>query len=105
MIDAAAIRDIIATYNKHGWALRRVLLSEDIADARERFGEVEVERSDIDAMWFVRSSRPGATAWELRHLSTTPIAFLTVIEDAGMDADDRIADTEERLRQAISRRK
>lgn len=86
MIDAPAIREIIALYTKHGWTLRRVLLSEPLraslsTAAADIFGDAEVAPSDLDAAWFSRSSRPNRTAWEIRHLSETPFALVEVMDD------------------------
>jgi hypothetical protein len=105
MIDPAAIRDIIEMYRKHGWAFRRVLLSGDISVNVDTFSGVEVAESDIDALWFSRPSPYGGTAWELRHLGSAPLAFVTVIANDASDAEDRIADTEQRLRDALEGRK
>ncbi len=92
MIDAAAIGGIIALYRKHGWTLRRVLLSEPLQEslstaAADIFGDAEVRASELDAAWFSRSSRPNCTAWEIRHLSETPFALVEVIDDH-IDAED-----------------
>jgi hypothetical protein len=92
MIDAAAFKGIIALYDKHGWKLRRVLLS---APLRERLAGqippgIDVRDSDLDAAWFSRSSRPESTAWEIRHLSENPFALLEVIQNG---ADEKEAES------------
>ena len=86
MIDAAAIEEIIALYKKHGWTLRRVLVSEPLRKslstaAADIFGDADVTPSELDAAWFSRSSLPNRTAWEIRHLSETPFALVEVIDD------------------------
>lgn len=104
MMDAAYIKDIIALYKKHGWKLRRVLLSEPLRKdlstvAADIFADAEVTASELDAAWFSRSSRPDCTAWEIRHLSETPFALLEVIDD-NMDAEQSVKllrDTEIRM--------
>ncbi len=90
MIDAPAIKEILALYKKHGWTLRRVLLSATLqkklsAVGQEIFGDVEVTTSPFDAAWFSRSSRPQSEAWELRLLSNEPFALVAVLDD-GLDA-------------------
>jgi hypothetical protein len=88
MISVAQIREIIAQYQKHGWILRRVLLSDEF---RVRFyndlvalsqsSAVEFVTSDINAAWFSRPSPgrgDGAEAWELRRLAETPFALFEV---------------------------
>lgn len=80
MIDTAAIGEIIAEYEKHGWKLRRALLSPASKDVVPRFAD-DVERtdSDLDALWFWRRSRPDAETWELRRLSGLPFALVAVV--------------------------
>ncbi len=75
--------EILAQYKKHGWNLRRVLLS---ASAREElpvslFGGVEIISSELDAAWFSRASPEGREAWELRIFSTAPFALVEVFEE------------------------
>lgn len=87
MISAEQIREIIAQYEKHGWTLRRVLLSDDL---RVRVynelvnlssgGAVEFVSSDLEAAWFSRPSNAGE-AWELRHLAATPFALFEVFDE------------------------
>src|SRR5258706_7193478 len=62
------ISEIIATYERHGWKLRRVLLRPETrtALAAELFGQGAISESDFDALWFARSSQAGREAWELR---------------------------------------
>lgn len=101
MIDNEAIAEILSLYKKHGWTLRRVLLSQDPKNTNyvDLFGEIEPERAAIDALWFSRSSKPGSETWELRHLGQTPFALLEVIEtDLDESARDQIlAATEEKI--------
>ncbi len=102
MIDPALVRDIISTYEKHGWAFRRVLLSDEPKQS-DLFSGVAVVSTDLDAAWFSRTSNNGATAWEIRHLSTRPLAFLTVVSDETDDLDARLSETEGRLRDALKK--
>ncbi len=100
MIDERQIGEILAQYKKHGWSLRRVLLS---ASAKENlpaslFGEVEIISSELDAAWFSRRSPEGREAWELRTLSTAPFALVEVFEE-----DDEEAVREEARREMETR--
>ena len=75
MIDA-----IVEQYEKHGWTLRRILLSKvEYASAsnelKSRFPDAVLVESEIDALWFSRKNRDAET-WELRRLSGTPFALL-----------------------------
>lgn len=110
MIDRDAIEAIIAQYTKHGWILRRVSLSagalDQTSDAAAIFGEVEISGAEIDGLWFSRSSRPGLTAWELRHLSATPYALVENLRDDAPEAEFQLAlkRTETKMLEAVMRR-
>ncbi len=110
MIAKAAIENILEQYKKHGWQLSRVLLTGRLKAALPEpqllFGNIAIRPSDLDAAWFSRPSRPGTVAWEIRHLSDNPFAFVVGVND-GADAAEREAillDAEERLRTASKRR-
>lgn len=103
MIELSAINEILALYKKHGWTLRRVLISSALEKylstaIGEIFGEIEVVSSPLDAAWFSRPSRPKSETWELRHFSETPFALVEVINEG---ADD--ASVEETLRKTESK--
>ncbi|HEX8891339.1 MAG TPA: hypothetical protein VF779_19480 [Pyrinomonadaceae bacterium] len=100
------IREILATYSKHGWRLKRLLLTSEarallteseqdiFADAREE----EVEDSTINALWFARPSHAGREAWELRLVAETPYALFETFE-----ADEEEAEREEVRREMEAR--
>ena len=86
MIDAEQIREIIATYKKHGWNLSRVLLSGELLEqlsesAENLFNNAEIISSEIDAVWFSRKSKNDRTAWEIRRLSENPFALFESFAD------------------------
>jgi hypothetical protein len=101
MISAQQIHEIIAQYQKHGWILRRVLLSDalrvrtynELVDLSAE-GAVEFVSSEIDAAWFSRPSR-GAEAWELRRLAETPFALFEIF------GEDDPEEAREKTRQAM----
>lgn len=111
MIDPDSVRQILAQYEKHGWKLRRVLLSREMrdltAEASRPFKEAEVRPADIDALWFSRSSRPGLTAWEIRHLSTNPYALVTAVAEGASEEEMEavLAETEAKLKDAVNARR
>ena len=87
MIDA-----IVEQYEKHGWTLRRILLTKaeytsTSNELRSRFPDAVLVESEIDALCFSRKNRDAET-WELRRLSGTPFAVLEVF-NAGVTDDDR----------------
>ena len=82
MIGDREIRVILTQYEKHGWSLRRVLLSAEIKGnlPPTLFGQTEIVASDVNALWFSRASFEGRETWELRHLSIAPFALVEVFE-------------------------
>ena len=83
MISERQVREILAQYKKHGWNLRRVLLSapsQKILPA-SLFDETDVIAAEFDALWFSRASAKGE-AWELRNISAIPFALVEVFEEA-----------------------
>ena len=74
------IDDLLATYEKHGWELERVLLKSqtatELGEALEPiFGQARIRDSAIDALWFSRPSHNNGEAWELRLVAETPYAL------------------------------
>ena len=104
MISARQIAEILSLYKKHGWNLRRVLLSEalqaSLADSLPAlFGEAEIRASEIDAVWFSRPARDDQEAWELRRLSETPYALMELFDEDDDEEirEDSLSETEARL--------
>lgn len=107
MINAAACGEIIRTYAKHGWLLRRVLLTTNLrrslGDASSGlFGDVDVSDCSIDAAWFSRPPSNGEIAWEIRHLSETPFALLEYVDEASDDFEQKLHGVEIRLAAAVA---
>ena len=107
MISPDAIEEILATYKKHGWVLRRVLLSSELKtklgdEAKTLFPGVELRDADLDAAWFSRQSRKDSVAWEVRRLGPLPFALVEVVNtDLPVDElEEVLSDAEERLRQS-----
>lgn len=105
MIKAGHIAEILALYKKHGWILRRVLLSDalraSLADSLETlFGAAEIRAAETDAVWFSRQSRAEQETWELRRLSETPLALMEIFdtEDEAEIREETLAEVEERLK-------
>jgi hypothetical protein len=77
------INEILATYQKHGWELRRALLRPETLAAITESGllsQAHVEDSQIDALWFSRASHGQREAWELRLVATTQYALFENFE-------------------------
>lgn len=92
MIEIAAINEIVGQYEKHGWKLRRALLSKDWALLAPRFDpSIDVIESDLEALWFSRKSHPESEAWELRRLTGSPFALIAVVATDASDEDREAA--------------
>ncbi len=88
-------REIIATYKKHGWQPRRVLLRTDSEELRSVFErELQIRESIFDGIWFSRPSFNEREAWELRLISEQPYALFEAFE-----ADEGEEDREEARRE------
>ncbi len=104
MISVGQIKEILAQYKKHGWNLRRVVLSartsESLTDSLQSlFGETEIISSATDAVWFSRASGKSGEAWELRRLSDAPFALFEIFdaEDDEVVREEVRSEMQERL--------
>ena len=102
--------EIVATYRKFGWSLRRVLLTPDTATScaeREKtlFAEATVADSIIDAVWFSRPSHEKREAWELRLVSETPYAIFETFEsdETEEQREDLRREMEARMREHVAK--
>ena len=97
------IKEILATYKKHGWRLRRVLLRPEtragLSDENWA-GDASIEAAELDALWFSRGSQQNREAWELRLISATQYALFETFE-----ADEPEAAREEIRREMEARMK
>jgi len=100
--------EILSTYRKHGWELRRVLTRpENITGLGEQLraiGETPaIEGAPIDAMWFARASYQGREAWELRLVAETSYALFETFEvdEAEEDREEVRREMEARLREQV----
>jgi len=106
------IEEIIATYRKHGWQLRRVLLrSETLADAEQQLQPVMLDGaaladSEVDGLWFSRPSHEQREAWELRLLSENPFALFETFEkdETEEEREEVRKEMEARLRDYASKK-
>ena len=85
MKNADLFMEVVATYRKHGWELRRALLqpatvAELNSGEAELLGNVPVKEAAFDALWFSRPSHESREAWELRLLAQTQYALFETFE-------------------------
>jgi hypothetical protein len=109
------INEIIASYARHGWQLRRVLLrpenleqvAADIESAALSLDSALLRESEVDALWFSRASHEGREAWELRQVSENPFALFETFEadEAEEDREDLRREMEARLRERTTSEK
>jgi len=100
--------ELVATYRKHGWELRSVLLRPAtlaVIDKQESqlLDKVPVKEAGFDALWFSRPSYNGREAWELRLLGQTPYALFETFEadETEEQRDDVKLEMEARMRDYV----
>jgi hypothetical protein len=86
------LKEIVATYLKHDWNLRRVLLTSQLRDEINSAAEFDasvliVVESEFDGLWFSRPSHGGREAWELRLVAETPYALFEAFESDESEED------------------
>src|ERR1051325_3608545 len=78
------INEILATYQRHGWQLRRMLLRAETRAALDHELDPAVgvisKEAEFDALWFSRPSQQEREAWELRLVTETPYALFETFE-------------------------
>ena len=96
------IQEIVNTYQKHGWALRRALLTPEaraeLAGDQVIPAVVEMEDGTVDALWFSRTSHNEREAWELRLVAESPFALFETFEP------DETEDQREEMRREMEAR-
>lgn len=77
-------KDIVDTYQQHGWKLRRVLVQPqtraELGSDVSSMPDVQISEAAIDGLWFSRRSHEQRDAWELRLLGETPFALFETFE-------------------------
>ena len=91
--------ELTATYRKHGWQLRSVLLRPETR--AELVVQVPIKEAEFDALWFSRPSHNGREAWELRLLAQTQYALFETFEadETEEERDDLRLEMEARMRE------
>ena len=105
MKSADLFTEMMATYRKHGWQLRSVLLRpETRAELQSQISEWQVKEATFDALWFSRPSHNDREAWELRLLAQTQYALFETFEadETEEDRDDVKLEMEARMRDYVS---
>jgi hypothetical protein len=102
--------EVIAAYRRHGWELRRALVTaETLAETgghKSLFENLPVREAPIDALWFARPSAKAREAWELRLVAETPYALFEAFEadETEEQREDVRCEMEARMREYIAGR-
>jgi hypothetical protein len=105
LVNIELAQQIVATYEQHGWKLRRLLLRSSSGNERQQINEsfpvTTIVEADIDAMWFARASHAGREAWELRLIVEQPYALFEAFEadETEADREDARGEMENRMRE------
>ena len=107
MIDAGALCELIKMYEKHGWVLRRILLSAAsqkvlTSESGTSLKGMKVVTSDVDAAWFSRPTQPGSISWEVRYLGDIPFALVEKLDESDPEFEQKLSAVESRLIDAIT---
>ncbi len=107
------ITEVVETYRKHGWQLRRVLLRPEThaelaagsALGSLSLAEAQIEEAAVDGLWFSRPSHEQREAWELRLLTENPFALFETFEkdETEEQREDMRREMEARLRDYVKK--
>ena|SRR5215813_2356078 len=108
MRKADLLVELIATYRKHGWQLKRVLLQPDsraelTGNELDLLGQTPIGEAEVDGLWFSRPSHQNREAWELRLLAETQYALFETFEseETEEERDEMRREMEARLRDYV----
>jgi len=107
------IREIVGTYQKHGWHLRRMVLGPETraeVDAEIASGSLlldgaNIQEGSVDGLWFSRKSFEDREAWELRLLAENPFALFETFEkdETEEQREEMRREMEARLRDYVNK--
>lgn len=102
MITPESVKEIIATYQKYGWLLRRLLGPAGSSKSlNESWPDVPFDEFEIGAAWFSREPKDGVIAWEIRYLGDPPFALVESLDESAPDFSAKRQAVEMRLREAV----
>ena len=103
-------KEIIATYQRHGWELKRVLMKPatqtDLKEqTAELFNEAKFIAAEFDALWFARPSQAGREAWELRLVAEQPYALFEAFEadETEEEREEARIEIENKMREFVTK--
>jgi glycine cleavage system aminomethyltransferase T len=104
-MNCESAKQIVATYEKHGWKLRRILATAPAQDQRaeiaKAFPDTPIAEAEVDALWFARSSQAGREAWEIRLVAEQAYALFEAFEadESEEDREDARREMENKMRE------
>jgi hypothetical protein len=86
MKKADLFTELVATYRKHGWELKSVLVRPETRpelniEELTSLNSTAVKDDILDALWFSRPSHHKREAWELRLMSESQYALFETFEE------------------------
>ena len=97
-------KQIVATYEKHGWQLRRILTAatndDELKQIAQAFPALPISPAEIEALWFARPSHAGREAWELRLVAEQSYALFEAFEadESEEDREDARQEMQNKMR-------
>jgi hypothetical protein len=103
------LQEILETYQRHGWKLRSLLVTEELQSEANsqttiKLPFVPLKISTVNALWFSRASG-NREAWELRLLSASPYALFETfaLNISDIEREQACEAMENRLRTQIAK--
>lgn len=101
------ITEIVASYKRHGWTLREILVRRESNVGSDEGGVLDgavIHDADFDGLWFSRAKHEGREAWELRLISEQAYALFEAFEADESEEDRRDArkEMENRMREHLT---
>ena len=105
MVTDDLAKQIIELYERHGWTLKRALLTKETRATVDSsvFNHAAIVDSDFDALWFARSSQADREAWELRLVAEQQYALFEAFEadESEEDREEARLEMENRMRDHV----
>jgi len=102
MISQTEFDQLVATYSKYQWVLRRVVVAQDTPAPNAVAADVEIRPGVVDAAWFSRTPAEGAIPWEIRYLGPTQYALVEHVDEDAPDFEEKLRTVEGRLAEAVA---
>ena len=102
MITDSEFEDLVSTYARYEWLLRRIVVTAESLPPSSIPPDVPVASGIVDAVWFSREPADGAIAWEVRYLGPTQYALVEHLDEDEPDFEEKLREVEARLADAVA---